>query len=185
MWKAEQRNNKKQPPLVAGGGGRGSAEWEGGPASSSAISACDFHFISLRDSWQLEQIKGISHPARNSLELLLSPTSQDRQQRQQIDQKGRSREDESNWDWDWDAVSDASRHASMIRKCKQTEFVEGTQAASGRPGGGRGNNTMHIVSTRERGRETGKAYAKRSNQSHFPLPPPCDLLCVCHLRNQL
>jgi len=40
--------------------------------SISAISACDFHFISLRDSWQLQQIKGISHPARNSPELLLS-----------------------------------------------------------------------------------------------------------------
>jgi len=63
-------------------------EWVfGGPTGSplppgesiSAISACDFHFISLRDSWQLQQIKGISHPARNSPELLLSAATNDQQ----------------------------------------------------------------------------------------------------------
>lgn len=63
---------------------------------------------------------------------MLSPTSQDRQERQDSQERdeegdgnGNGNGDEDNWDWD--AVSDASRHASMIRKCKQTEFVvEGT-----------------------------------------------------------
>lgn len=93
-----------------------------GPALS-AISACDFHFISLRDSWQLEQIKGISHPARNSPELLLSATSQDTPGPGPRPGPGPGPGPEPD---SRERAGDASRHASMIRKCKQTEFGEGT-----------------------------------------------------------